>query len=590
MHEVQVHQKLLICGDVQGKIKALCSRVSKVMKSAGGFDMMFCVGDFFGNDLKDFTSLRNGDFKMPLPTYLVTTLCDDLKSLIAEDGSEICENLIYLGSKGMYTTVSGLRVVYSSTQSGAFSDDPGVLSALFSEAVEAENVGFIGVDLLLTSQWPSGAEKHVQMALPEECLALARSGSTTLARLAYFLRPRYHFCSGNGSYFERPPYRNHRVLQEKASHVTRFIALADVKNPFNRKYLYALKLVPIDKMTREDLTNQPEDVTENPYREIAEAENYQGKETEVQTEQYFYAMSDGSLADRPARKRRMKRSENDEDQTTEQHGGDYDPSALSRQKRRMKMLEEKLEKPREQAACWFCLGNPQVKKHLVVSVNTQAYLALPRGPLVEDHVLILTVGHHRSWTSCPDYVRMEIEDYKSRLKKMFADQGKAMVAFERNLKTQHYQLQVVPVPFSVAAEVKHVFLEQSVHSEGSPCTLRPIPRNTELSEICHSGIPYFYVELPTGERLFGQIKKDRINSCDIQFGRQVSLKRLCLHQFNYCSQGLFARAYGHQLVLCDPRILNCPEKSDWRNCTDEVEEETLLTATMRDKFAPYDID
>lgn len=98
--------------------------------------------------------------------------------------------------------------------------------------------------------------------------------------------------------------------------------------------------------------------------------------------------------------------------------------------------------PREQAACWFCLGNPQVKKHLVVSVNTQAYLALPRGPLVEDHILILTVGHHRSWTSCPNYVRTEIEDYKSRLKRMFAEQGKAMVAFERNLKTQHYQLQV----------------------------------------------------------------------------------------------------------------------------------------------------
>ncbi|VDP89360.1 unnamed protein product [Echinostoma caproni] len=73
--------------------------------------------------------------------------------------------------------------------------------------------------------------------------------------------------------------RNHRVLQEKASHVTRFIALADVKNPLNRKYLYALKLVPIDKMTREDLTNQPEDVTENPYREIAEAESFPGKET-----------------------------------------------------------------------------------------------------------------------------------------------------------------------------------------------------------------------------------------------------------------------------------------------------------------------
>lgn len=107
----------------------------------------------------------------------------------------------------MYTTVSGLRVVYFSTPECSFSDDPGILSALFSKAIEAENVGFIGVDLLLTSQWPLGAEKHVQISLPEECEVLAKNGSTTLARLAYFLRPRYHFCSGNGSYFERPPYR-----------------------------------------------------------------------------------------------------------------------------------------------------------------------------------------------------------------------------------------------------------------------------------------------------------------------------------------------------------------------------------------------
>ncbi|VDP94128.1 unnamed protein product [Echinostoma caproni] len=199
--------------------------------------------------------------------------------------------------------------------------------------------------------------------------------------------------------------------------------------------------------------------------------------------------------------------------------------------------------PREQAACWFCLGNPQVKKHLVVSVNTQAYLALPRGPLVEDHILVLTVGHHRSWTSCPDYVRVEIEDYKSRLKKMFADQGKAMIAFERNLKTQHYQLQV---SFQILSDLFSLLYDISL-----------------IRSICHPGVPYFYVELPTGERLFGAIKKDRINSCDIQFGRYV---------------------------LSDPRILNCPDKADWRNCTDELEMETKLTAMMRDKFAPYDID
>ncbi|OON16833.1 hypothetical protein X801_07340, partial [Opisthorchis viverrini] len=138
----------------------------------------------------------------------------------------------------------------------------------------AEDIGFIGVDLLLTPNWPSGIGNRTSTPLPDECIVLSKTGSKAISKLAYFLRPRYHFSSGMGCYYERAPYRNHRVLQEKASHVTRFIALADVKNPLNRK------LVPIDKMSRQDLTQQPPDVTENPYLGLVdEPDNSQGKET-----------------------------------------------------------------------------------------------------------------------------------------------------------------------------------------------------------------------------------------------------------------------------------------------------------------------
>ncbi|VEL11949.1 unnamed protein product [Protopolystoma xenopodis] len=90
------------------------------------------------------------------------------------------------------------------------------------------------------------------------------------------------------------------------------------------------------------------------------------------------------------------------------------------------------------------MGNPEVAKHLVISVGQQAYLALPRGPLVPQHVLVLTVGHHQSWITCPDYVRREILQYTACLRRMYTDQGLAMVSFERNLSTHHFQLQVIP--------------------------------------------------------------------------------------------------------------------------------------------------
>ncbi|KAF6774495.1 hypothetical protein AHF37_05536 [Paragonimus kellicotti] len=663
--------KVLICGDVKGKLKALCSRVSNVIKAAGNFDMMFCLGDFFGQDTTEINDLLQGFYNLPIPTYVVAPIQGVAKTYADEKGSKICENLVILGkggpniltftgSQGIYTTVSGLRVVYISTSSECSEEGVHASSSLLSNAIAAEDIGFIGVDLLLTPKWPFGINGHLALPLPDECVACNVSGLKAISRLAYFLRPRYHFSSGNGSYFERPPYRNHRVLQEKASHVTRFIALANVKNPLNRKYLYALKLVPIEKMDRADLISQPSDVTENPYRELIEQDNSNtGKETEVQTEQYFYDFTDRKRKhERVSKKYHPKQEtyEHESDETSTETNN----SSVAR-KRRAETLEEKLEKPREQAACWFCLGNPQVKKHLIVSVNTQAYLALPRGPLVTDHVLILTVGHHRSWTSCPDYVRLEIDDYKARLKRMYTDQGKAMVAFERNLKTQHYQLQVTR-PFTtcltynqpnihslhafdsiqcvynvhlqslyilVTSEPreqaacwfclgnpqvkKHLIVSVNTqaylalprgplvtdhvliltvghHRSWTSCpdyvrleiddykarlkrmytdqgkAMVAFERNLKTQhyqlQICAPGIPYFYVELPTGERLFGQIKKDRIATSDIQFGRYV---------------------------LSDSRILDCPDKADWRNCTEEFEQEAQLTNEMREKFGPYDV-
>eukprot|EP00227_Mantoniella_beaufortii_P016489 CAMPEP_0197579314 /NCGR_PEP_ID=MMETSP1326-20131121/3339_1 /TAXON_ID=1155430 /ORGANISM="Genus nov. species nov., Strain RCC2288" /LENGTH=75 /DNA_ID=CAMNT_0043142739 /DNA_START=63 /DNA_END=286 /DNA_ORIENTATION=- len=40
-------RKILICGDVKGKLSALYKRIASVNKSAGPFDAVFCVGAFF---------------------------------------------------------------------------------------------------------------------------------------------------------------------------------------------------------------------------------------------------------------------------------------------------------------------------------------------------------------------------------------------------------------------------------------------------------------------------------------------------------------------------------------------------------------
>ena len=62
------------------------------------------------------------------------------------------------------------------------------------------------------------------------------------------------------------------------------------------------------------------------------------------------------------------------------------------------------EPPRPKGPCWFCLSSPEVEKHLVVSVGTQVYVALAKGGLNKQHVLILPIGHFQSLVTCSEEV------------------------------------------------------------------------------------------------------------------------------------------------------------------------------------------
>lgn len=42
--------------------------------------------------------------------------------------------------------------------------------------------------------------------------------------------------------------------------------------------------------------------------------------------------------------------------------------------------------------CWFCLSNVAVVKHLIVAIGDSCYAAMPKGPLNEDHVLVMSIG------------------------------------------------------------------------------------------------------------------------------------------------------------------------------------------------------
>ncbi|KAM7169369.1 LOW QUALITY PROTEIN: CWF19-like protein 1 [Macrochelys suwanniensis] len=79
-----------------------------------------------------------------------------------------------------------------------------------------------------------------------------------------------------------------------------------------------------------------------------------------------------------------------------------------------------------------------------MAVHTKCCLALAKGGLSTDHVLILPIGHYQS------------------VVELFSEvvEGK-QVLFERNYQNPHLQLQVIPVPHCCATEdLKESFIVQ----------------------------------------------------------------------------------------------------------------------------------
>ena len=74
-------------------------------------------------------------------------------------------------------------------------------------------------------------------------------------------------------------------------------------------------------------------------------------------------------------------------------------------------------------------------------------------------------GHHQSLVSLPEEASAEVDKFKTALRKMYRKLDKAPVFFERNYRSQHLQVQVVPVHKEDAPAVKKTFLDTASRLE-----------------------------------------------------------------------------------------------------------------------------
>ncbi|KAK0089641.1 hypothetical protein PV325_006351 [Microctonus aethiopoides] len=518
-------QKILICGDVEGRFKLLFSKVESIIKKSGSFDLLLCVGDFFGENNSELEVYKSGIKKIPLSTFIIGPSKDAyIKHYSNLDGCEICENVTYLGRRGLYSGDSGLKIAYISGIESNDQNLPQQIKLTENDVISLRNSclkgqpSFRGIDILLSSQWPIDITSND----PNEP-KISYNGSKLIAWLAAQIKPRYHISALEGIHYERPPYRNQGKDGDNIQIASRFMALARVGNSSKDKWLYALNLTPVDRTRLMDLATRTTDETPSPYpawtlNSEPSAGNMKNDNKNVQ---FFYDMDSN---------RGKKRPQND------------------------KSFNKNKKMEFDTAKCWFCLSSPDVSKHLVISVGNEAYIALAKGGLVKDHFLILPISHYQSLSTVPESIENEIEQNKKAITRYYADSGRVPVFFERNYKSSHCQLQVVPVP-------KHLepALEETFRGIAESQNLELISLRSPLKKVAPPGTTYFYIQLPNGDCLYHKIGKH----FPLQFGREV---------------------------LASDDLLNLGDKIDWKDCQKSIDEEIEMAQDIRQQFKPYEID
>lgn len=210
------------------------------------------------------------------------------------------------GKRGLYTVSSGLKIAYvsgveqsenSNSECHFNADDCRAVknSCLNSKTAMGD---YRGIDILLTSQWPSGiSEKD-------------KNSSKLLSWLALEVKPRYHFCGLNDIHFEREPYRlilftlfhlklvenllffflfrNSACQSTQLELSSRFISLASVGNIEKQKYIYALNIAPVEKLRLIELIQRTTNETPCPYDNMELMSDRQTKENVKNAKNYLF--------------------------------------------------------------------------------------------------------------------------------------------------------------------------------------------------------------------------------------------------------------------------------------------------------------
>ena len=397
-------QNSVVVGGVEGSFAEVFKKLA-ALHSKNAFAFAIIAGDLFSDpssvspDTQTRTGdLLNGKIKIPLPTYFALGRCPlppEVIQKLDEANGELCENLYFLGKRTSIKTSEGIKIV---ALGGVL--DPGLSVgtskdnyAPYCSVGDADGLKAVSsADILVTHPWPEHIRKNSKVDFSGSADE-APASHRCVADLCSALRPRYHFSTSGAAFFEREPFFHaHRENPEDGYAITRFISLASFGNPGKQKWIYAFSL---DPHAAAPLT-VPAGTTASPLP-------FTPKRRPEPADAGFSRFS------------------------TNGHHDTYRPRKRRRQ-----------QPPPGPHECFFCLSNPTLAAHLVVSIGSDAYLTTSKGPLstsktfpelsFPSHILIIPLAHAPTIASIPEpeasrSTAREMQRYRGALHRMLL--GKA---------------------------------------------------------------------------------------------------------------------------------------------------------------------
>uniref|UniRef100_A0AAV1UWX0 Cwf19-like C-terminal domain-containing protein n=1 Tax=Peronospora matthiolae TaxID=2874970 RepID=A0AAV1UWX0_9STRA len=595
--------KILLCGAVQGQWELLFERVRKLNAAAKDqpFDALVCVSRCFPLP-SDYVT--GGGKNVPLLTYFLpahesarswqddavqTKLFDTLSAVKgSSEPLEVGDGFYCLAGAGV-ATIAGLKVVYVS---GIEAVDPeqgkGTLLTYSKASVDelmqqhfADGKGQGDVDFLVTAEYPTS----FQLLLPEQQLAhglQAMRGSVVVREIVRHIYPKYHITSRGGDgtrgdvFYQRLPYVS-EVVGTGCKRVTRLIGLSGVNTikDKTRKYLHALQVVPFAKQITEESQHVdiPAGTTQNPYlHALVDEAISRNRESDAKRRKIEPAATGGLSAQQIEQ---LSAKSGDGTQFF------YDQRLAAKGQRKGGLLLN--HKPQQQRSnrsavpdrteCWFCLSTPTLERHLIVSIGQEAYLAMPKGAICEDHVLIVPIAHEGSTLALSENTWCEIERFKEALRRYFASRDKEMLVIDRNVATlgaTHCHLQAVGVPKAKAAAARSIFeaegekycvkfqelmMPDAEKKAGSSASTGPL----ELLREHANDKSFLYAEVPNGQGGATHLLHHVDGKHYVQFGRHAA-----------------------------SHVLEMPRRANWKFCVVPKSEEEKLTQKFKSHWRPYD--